>query len=347
MGRVDRIDLPRPPRRPRFQELRKLEAELKAMDSEMSNTATSTVSYEIMNHGIPCALRAGDKESFIKRISNDGMIIQQRVDCQGNSILHLAAASGHVHIVEYIVSTFKDLLQVKNVMGETVFHVAARSGNLSVVEYLLKCTMACPLDSAKTKSENGDTALHAALKGKYADVALYLLGVRHDVSFDKNNDQTTLDMALGSAGSPNGSQSILLSTSHRRRRSNRQNTETTKDDGIKILKWTVTIVATVTIVMCCTCTKVYISSAPDLSITGLVKTAVFAVFMLCNSVPILASVETMIDIIRARHLNDVLFVRRANLLAMALVIITFVSMFVAFMVGVGLVLILRLWHSFS
>uniref|UniRef100_A0A1J3GNI6 Uncharacterized protein n=1 Tax=Noccaea caerulescens TaxID=107243 RepID=A0A1J3GNI6_NOCCA len=84
-------------------------------------------------------------------------------------------------------------------------------------------------------------------------------------------------MAFGSAHSPNGSQPVLLGASQRHRRSSRQNTETSMD-GIKILKWTATVVVTLTIVMGFTCTKLYITSAPDLSITGLIKTAAFTVF---------------------------------------------------------------------
>ncbi|CAA7035180.1 unnamed protein product [Microthlaspi erraticum] len=148
-------------------------------------------------------------------------------------------------------------------------------------------------------------------------------------------------MAFGSARSPNGSQPILLGASQRHRRHSRQNTETS-EDGIKILKWTATAVVTLTIVMGFTCTKLYISSAPELSITGLVKTAAFTVFMLCNTVPMLCSVEFLIEIIRSQHLSNVLFVRQTNLNAMAIVIMAFVSTLVAFMVGVCLVLILRL-----
>lgn len=156
---------------------------------------------------------------------------------------------------------------------------------------------------------------------------------------------------MGSAVSPNGSQPILLSASppHRSLESyrsfNRQNTETSKD-GIKTLRWTVTIVVTLTFVIYFTCTKIYISSAPDLSITGFVKTAVFTVFMLCNTVPMIASAEATAELIWPDHPSDLCFRLEPSLQAVALVTISFGSMLVAFMVGVFLVVILRIWHYF-
>ncbi|XP_019094360.1 PREDICTED: protein ACCELERATED CELL DEATH 6, partial [Camelina sativa] len=143
---------------------------------------------KIMNRGILCALRAGDQESFIKRISNDEMVIPQLVDKQGNSPLPLASSLGHYHIVEHIVRRFGYLSKHENSMRETPLHVAARSGNLSIVKSLVNSTD-CSVLSAKSKI--GDTALHAALKGKHEDVAFYLVGMKHDVSFNENDDEVS------------------------------------------------------------------------------------------------------------------------------------------------------------
>lgn len=172
-------------------------AQKEIVDSERNNTSNPnqlTFSKEgdvseTLNLGILCALREGDKESFIKRISNDGMFNEDLVDNQGNSILHLAAAWGHVHIVEYIASKFWYLVKKVNLMGETVLHVAARAGNQNVVEFLIKKRREFNLISAKCK--NGDNAVHAALKGKHAHLAMYLVITRHYVSFDLNNDQVS------------------------------------------------------------------------------------------------------------------------------------------------------------
>lgn len=148
---------------------------------------------EIMNPAILCAVRAGDKVSLLKRINDDVKVTQRLVDNQGNSILHIAAALGHVHIVEFIISTFPNLLQNVNLMGETTLHVAARAGSLNIVEILVRfITESSSYDAfIAAKSKNGDTALHAALKGKHVEVAFCLVSVKHDVSFDKNNDEAS------------------------------------------------------------------------------------------------------------------------------------------------------------
>ncbi|CAH8385979.1 unnamed protein product [Eruca vesicaria subsp. sativa] len=142
---------------------------------------------EIMSPKILCAVRAGDKESLVQRIEDDAKTIQQLVDNHGNSLLHIAAASGHGNIVDYIVSKFPNLVKKKNLKDETALHVAARAGSLAIVEFLVRFLTESLIISAK--SNNGDTALHIALKEKHEDVAFYLLSVSHDdVSFDVNND---------------------------------------------------------------------------------------------------------------------------------------------------------------
>ncbi|EOA15038.1 hypothetical protein CARUB_v10028393mg, partial [Capsella rubella] len=128
---------------------------------------------EIMNPGILCAVRAGDKLSLLTRVKSDEKVIQRLLDNQGNTILHIAAASAHVHIVEYVTSKLLILVQKRNLKGETALHVAARAGNLNIVD------------------KNGDTAIHAALKDGHAEVAFYLVSVKHDLSFEKNNDETS------------------------------------------------------------------------------------------------------------------------------------------------------------
>ncbi|CAH8251046.1 unnamed protein product [Arabidopsis lyrata] len=134
---------------------------------------------EIMNPGILCAVRAGEKVSLLKRIKDYVKVTQRLVDNQGNSILHIAAALGHIHIVEYIISKFPNLLQEENLMGETALHVAARAGNLNIVEILVRSITESSLydELIDSKIKNGDTALHAALKGKHVEVAFY-----HDVT---------------------------------------------------------------------------------------------------------------------------------------------------------------------
>ncbi|CAA7035177.1 unnamed protein product [Microthlaspi erraticum] len=150
-------------------------------------------------------------------------------------------------------------------------------------------------------------------------------------------------MAMGSADS----QPSLSSASRHRRRSNRnlKNTDDSKD-GIKFLMWAAIIAAAVTVVMGFTCTKVYMSSAPGLGITGLVKKAIFVAFVLCNSIPMLTSVVALMHLLWAQRQSDFQPIQKAMLRAMALVTVAFVSVLVAFMVGVCLLLILLPWRTY-
>lgn len=155
--------------------------------------------------------------------------------------------------------------------------------------------------------------------------------------FISYRDLINLDMALGSSGSPNGSQPILLNDSQRHRRSDWQDTDKLKED-IGLLMVLAIMIAAVTFVMGFSCTKVYISSGPDLGITGLIKTAAFMVFLLCNSIPMLASFVALLLLLTAHDLTDFRKIDFAILQAILYTTIAFVSMLVAFMVGVCLVL---------
>ncbi|KAJ0229347.1 PGG domain-containing protein [Hirschfeldia incana] len=105
--------------------------------------------------------------------------------------------------------------------------------------------------------------------------------------------------------------------------------------GIKTLKWTVKIVVTLTFVIYYTCTKLYFSSAPDLSISGFVKTVVFTVCMWNNTVLLFFSLDKIIYLIWPEHPDDlVLKVEAKHIKALALVTVTFVCLLVASMVGV-------------
>ncbi|KAH0915989.1 hypothetical protein HID58_030435 [Brassica napus] len=88
------------------------------------------------------------------------------------------------------------------------------------------------------------------------------------------------------------------------------------------------------------------NSAPDLDITGLVKKAVFMVFMFCNSITMLASVATVMHLIWAYNLSEFEQVQTALIRAMALVTVALISISVAFVVGCCLVVILLPWSTY-
>ncbi|CAH8387133.1 unnamed protein product [Eruca vesicaria subsp. sativa] len=145
-------------------------------------------------------------------------------------------------------------------------------------------------------------------------------------------------MALGSSGS----QPRLSRASRRRKRSNQQSIEDSKA-GIKFLVWAAIMAAAVTFVMGFTCTKLYINSAPG---PGLVKKVILMVFLVCTSISLLSSVVALTHLIWGQRQSDFQLIQKAMLRAMALVTVAFVSILVAFMVGVCLVLIHLPWQTY-
>ncbi|KAG2318917.1 hypothetical protein Bca4012_054885 [Brassica carinata] len=138
---------------------------------------------------------------------------------------------------------------------------------------------------------------------------------------------------------------MASSDSQPRRKSDRQETYRATQDILIFTVFVVVLVA-VTFAMGFTCTKFYMGSAPDLDITGLVKKAIFMVFLFCNSITMLASVATVMHLIWAYHLSDFEQVQSALTWAMALVTIACISISVAFIVGCCLVVILLPWSTY-
>ncbi|WZZ45812.1 hypothetical protein YC2023_042071 [Brassica napus] len=137
---------------------------------------------------------------------------------------------------------------------------------------------------------------------------------------------------------------MASSDSQPHKRSDRHETYRPTQD-IVIFMVFVAISVAVTFAMGFTCTKFYMSSAPDLDITGLVKKAVFMVFMFCNSITMLASVATVMHLIWAYNLSEFEQVQTALIRAMALVTVALISISVAFVVGCCLVVILLPWNG--
>ncbi|TQD73740.1 hypothetical protein C1H46_040725 [Malus baccata] len=65
---------------------------------------------------------------------------ENKVSTRGNTMLHLAANTGHVQLIELITRTFPGLVRKRNHVGELPLHVAASAGHLSAVRKLVACT---------------------------------------------------------------------------------------------------------------------------------------------------------------------------------------------------------------
>jgi ankyrin repeat protein len=129
--------------------------------------------YVAMNSEISSAMRAGNKE-FLEKMESYETPMSCFKNNKGDSILHLAAAFGHLELVKSIVSKFPSLLLELNFKDQLPLHVAARDGHLTVVKALVASVTFCSdrlaeedrerLNPYILKDKNGDTALHSALK---------------------------------------------------------------------------------------------------------------------------------------------------------------------------------------
>ena len=129
--------------------------------------------YVEMHPEIFSAMRAGNIE-YLERMKSYGTPMACLKSDLGDSVLHLAAAWGHLELVKSLVSECPSLLLESNGKGQLPLHVAARAGHSAVVEALiLSITFFAERFSEEgreklnlfvLKDEYGDTPLHLALK---------------------------------------------------------------------------------------------------------------------------------------------------------------------------------------
>lgn len=95
-----------------------------------------------------------------------------------NTILHVAASSGHEKVVKVILETkgCQQLVMRKNSAGDLALHVAASAGHLPIVKLLLSASYQhleesqCRFEPLKEQNKRGNTPLHLALINKYQEV---------------------------------------------------------------------------------------------------------------------------------------------------------------------------------
>ncbi|KAM3345241.1 hypothetical protein P3S68_024950 [Capsicum galapagoense] len=100
----------------------------------------------------------------------------------GNTILHVAAHYGHSHFVAEVLKITPALLCHPNKKNEAALHIAANEGHIEVVHLLLSIDEHYKETLMRMTDENGDTALHKAVRSRHQDVAR--LWVKEDPEFE-------------------------------------------------------------------------------------------------------------------------------------------------------------------
>lgn len=182
-----------------------------------------------MLQGLYMAATEGNIRGFDVLLQERGVLVFREITPQGNTILHLAAIYGHIQLLTHIIDHERGLARNRNLMpndyqrlvlrpnsnGDLPLHVAAAAGHEPVVIVLINSLRALPgemqvvlkegrqvgvRDVWVVQNNEGNTALHLALKARHQDVALHLIEVDQRVSFIPNEERASPLFMAAEAG---------------------------------------------------------------------------------------------------------------------------------------------------
>ncbi|KDP39760.1 hypothetical protein JCGZ_02780 [Jatropha curcas] len=134
------------------------------------------------------AARSGDLNAVQSILSSNLLAINSR-DKHSRTPLHLAAWSGHAHVVSYLCKQKADVgAAAMDDMG--AIHFAAQKGHLEVVRILLSSGV-----SVKTSNRKGLTPLHYAAQGSNLELVKYLVKKGASLAVKTKAGKTPLDLA--------------------------------------------------------------------------------------------------------------------------------------------------------
>jgi hypothetical protein len=151
-------------------------------------TPTAKVSDRLT--GLDDAVRNGDL-GRVRALLKDDVDLVSRRNGSGSTPLHLAAATSHKEIAEFLLANRADISAKAN-DGTTPLHQAAFDGSRDVASLLIANGA-----DIEAKENNGYTPLHAAAVMGRKEVAEFLLANKADVNARGNNGYTPLHLAVG------------------------------------------------------------------------------------------------------------------------------------------------------
>ncbi|XP_076378037.1 uncharacterized protein LOC117229504 [Megalopta genalis] len=128
---------------------------------------------------------------MVKFLINEKKADFNAKDNNGSTVLHMAAGSGKLEIVKFLVDEKKVNFRAKDWRGITILHTATKRGNLNMVKFLV--LKGANVD-AKTKS--GMTVLHMAAESGNLKMIKFLVNEKKaDFNAKDSGDRTVLHMA--------------------------------------------------------------------------------------------------------------------------------------------------------
>ncbi|XP_019253092.1 PREDICTED: ankyrin repeat-containing protein At5g02620-like isoform X2 [Nicotiana attenuata] len=141
----------------------------------------------------------GEGNDFLPQLIGDEEIGYQ-ITQKGNTVIHVAALYGHSDFVQRVLTISPALLCRQNKKHETALHVAANEGHAEVVRVLLsEGRREAKQIMMRMTDDNGDTALHKAVRKRHFGVVTLLVKEDPEFEFPANNaGETPLYLAAES-----------------------------------------------------------------------------------------------------------------------------------------------------
>ena len=110
------------------------------------------------------------KHYYSSLSSSDIALLASKQDQNGTTIIHNAAANGHLEVLRFLLPLSSDGVNIPNSGGNTALHWSSLNGHLECVKILVEHGA-----NVGIKNRVGRTAIDEAESGGMRDVVLYLL----------------------------------------------------------------------------------------------------------------------------------------------------------------------------
>ncbi len=166
---------------------KKAKEEALGLDKTAQNTETQLA--EETHKELVAAIESNNLVDFKRLLDLKSQVDLNKILADGETLLTKTVIYNRLLMMELLIDNNASLFKT-NARKETALMVGAKLGFEDIVKYLI------PL-GAKTdnKDENGNTALHLAILGKYENLAIYLINCNTNIDITNNKDQTALRIA--------------------------------------------------------------------------------------------------------------------------------------------------------
>ncbi|KAK4577538.1 hypothetical protein RGQ29_027886, partial [Quercus rubra] len=279
--------------------------------------------------------------------------VRNLLDKNGFFPIHMASAKGHVHVIRELLQHWPYVEEMQNSKGQNILHVAAASGKLNVIKYILETPRLKSLINERDK--DGNTPVHLATKHWHPKLvsaltwdnevdlrlrltwtALKAAGVPRNPNASAKKQGSNWSEVQGVPRNPNASA--------KKQDSNWLELQSTDNykDRVNTLLLVSTLVATVTFAAGFTIPGGYNSSGEDQGMATMLSNNVFHAFIFCNTIAMFSSIFVAVTLIWAQ-LGDIHLVLIALRAALPLLGVALATMSLAFLAGIYLVVSKLSW----